>query len=79
LHTPLATHGDFHWSASYAGDLADATGRVLAAGGVALPADVLLLWRQRLGAAAVIGMLDAKAPFRRVLLDLIGHGKRALR
>jgi predicted unusual protein kinase regulating ubiquinone biosynthesis (AarF/ABC1/UbiB family) len=79
LHAPLATHGDFHWSAGYAGDLADATGRVLAAGGVALPADVLLLWRQRLGAAAVIGMLDAKAPFRRVLLDLIGHGKRALR
>jgi predicted unusual protein kinase regulating ubiquinone biosynthesis (AarF/ABC1/UbiB family) len=79
LHVPLATHGDFHWSASYASDLADATGRVLAAGGVALPADVLLLWRQRLGAAAVIGMLDAKAPFRRVLLDLIGHGKRALR
>jgi hypothetical protein len=27
----------------------------------------------------VIGMLDAKAPFRRVLLELIGHGKRALR
>jgi predicted unusual protein kinase regulating ubiquinone biosynthesis (AarF/ABC1/UbiB family) len=79
LHAPLATHGDFQWSASYAHDLADATGRVLAAGGVALPADVLLLWRQRLGAAAVIGMLDAKAPFRRVLLDLIGHGKRALR
>ncbi len=79
LHAPLATHGDFSWSASYASDLADATGRVLAAGGVALPADVLLLWRQRLGAAAVIGMLDAKAPFRRVLLELIGHGKRALR
>jgi predicted unusual protein kinase regulating ubiquinone biosynthesis (AarF/ABC1/UbiB family) len=79
LHAPLATHGDFHWSAAYASDLADATGRVLAAGGVALPADVLLLWRQRLGAAAVIAMLDARAPFRRVLLDLIGHGKRTLR
>ena len=79
LHAPLATHGDFHWSASYASDLADATARVLAAGGLALPADVLLLWRQRLGAAAVIAMLDAKAPFRRVLVELIGHGKRALR
>jgi hypothetical protein len=27
----------------------------------------------------VIGMLDAKAPFRRVLFELIGSGKRALR
>ena len=79
LHAPLATHGDFHWDAVYATTLADATGRVLAAGGLALPADVLLLWRQRLGAAAVIGMLDATAPFRRVLLDLVGTGRRALR
>ena len=79
LHAPLGTHGDFHWSAAYASNLADATGRVLAAGGVALPADVLLLWRQRLGAAAVIAMLDARAPFRRLLLELVGHGKRTLR
>lgn len=79
LQAPLATLGDFHWSASYAGDFAETTGRVLASGGVALPADVLLLWRQRLGAASVIAMLDARAPFKRTLLDLIGHGKRALR
>jgi predicted unusual protein kinase regulating ubiquinone biosynthesis (AarF/ABC1/UbiB family) len=79
LQAPLATHGEFHWNASYATSLAETTGRVLAAGGVALPASVLLLWRQRLGAAAVIAMLDAKAPFRRLLLDLIGHGKRTLR
>jgi len=79
LQAPLATLGDFHWSASYAADFAATTGRVLASGGVALPADVLLLWRQRLGAASVIAMLDAKAPFKRALLDLIGHGKRALR
>jgi hypothetical protein len=39
----------------------------------------MLLWRQRLGVAAVIGMLDATAPFRRTLFDLIGTGKRALR
>jgi predicted unusual protein kinase regulating ubiquinone biosynthesis (AarF/ABC1/UbiB family) len=79
LMAPLATHGDFHWSAAYAGQLAETTGRVLAAGGMRLPARVLLLWRQRLGASAVLGMLDAKAPFRRVLLDRIGTGKRALR
>ena len=79
LQAPLATHGDFHWGSAYGGMFADTTARVLASGNVALPADVLLLWRQRLGAAAVIGMLDAKAPFRRTLHDLIGHGKRALR
>lgn len=79
LAAPLVTHGDFHWSPSYARDLADATGRVLVAGGVHLPAKVLLLWRQRLGAAAVIGMLDARAPFRRRLLERIGTGRRALR
>ncbi|HEY6039855.1 MAG TPA: AarF/UbiB family protein, partial [Kofleriaceae bacterium] len=79
LQAPLATHGDFQWGSAYGDMFADTTARVLASGNVALPADVLLLWRQRLGAAAVIGMLDAKAPFRRTLYDLIGHGKRALR
>jgi predicted unusual protein kinase regulating ubiquinone biosynthesis (AarF/ABC1/UbiB family) len=79
LLAPLATHGEFHWSQRYASELAEATGRVLGAGGLALPADVLLLWRQRLGAASVLGLLDARAPFRRVLVDLIGTGRRALR
>ena len=51
---------------------------MLAAGGMQLPAKLLLLWRQRLGVAAVIGMLDATAPFRAVLHDLVGTGKRAL-
>jgi predicted unusual protein kinase regulating ubiquinone biosynthesis (AarF/ABC1/UbiB family) len=79
LAAPMLTHGEFHWSARYASELAEATGRALGAGGLALPADVLLLWRQRLGAAQVIAMLDARAPFRRVLVDLIGTGRRALR
>jgi predicted unusual protein kinase regulating ubiquinone biosynthesis (AarF/ABC1/UbiB family) len=79
LAAPLGGHGDFHWTAAYASELADTTRRVLAAGGLHLPASLVLLWRQRLGAAAVIGMLDAHAPFRRVLLDLVGHGRKALR
>jgi hypothetical protein len=79
LARPIVTHGDFHWSAAYARELAEDTGRVLTAGGLQLPASVLLLWRQRLGAAAVLGMLDATAPFRRALVDLIGSGRRALR
>jgi predicted unusual protein kinase regulating ubiquinone biosynthesis (AarF/ABC1/UbiB family) len=79
LAAPVIGHGDFAWTAAYASELAEATGRVLGAGGLALPADVLLLWRQRLGAASVIAMLDARAPFRQVLVDLIGTGRRALR
>jgi predicted unusual protein kinase regulating ubiquinone biosynthesis (AarF/ABC1/UbiB family) len=79
LAAPLAGHGDFAWTSRYAADLAEATGRALAGGGLALPAQLLLLWRQRLGAAAVLAMLDARAPFRRVLTDLIGTGRRALR
>ena len=79
LAAPVVSHGDFHWTRQYAGQLADATGRALSAGGLALPADLLLLWRQRLGAASVIAMLDARAPFRRGLVELIGAGRRALR
>jgi len=79
LAAPVITHGEFAWTPRYASELADATGRALGGGGLALPAKLLLLWRQRLGAAAVIGMLDARAPFRRVLVELIGTGRRALR
>ncbi len=79
LAAPLVTHGAFHWNTAYARELADTTGNVLAAGGLALPAKLLLLWRQRLGAASVIAMLDATTSFRRVLVDLIGTGRKALR
>jgi hypothetical protein len=79
LAAPLITHGEFAWTPHYASQLAEATGRALGAGGLALPASVLLLWRQRLGAAAVIALLDARAPFRRVLVELIGTGRQALR
>ena len=79
LAAPVSSHGEFAWTAQYARELASTTGRVLGARGLALPANALLLWRQRLGAAAVIAMLDARAPFRRVLVELIGTGRRALR
>jgi predicted unusual protein kinase regulating ubiquinone biosynthesis (AarF/ABC1/UbiB family) len=79
LARPLTGHGNFTWSRAYAADLGDATRRVLAAGGVRLPAPLLLLWRQRLGVAAVLGMLSPTLPFRRLLIDLIGTGRQALR
>lgn len=79
LAKPLTAKGEFHWSADYAAELSDATRRSLGAGGLRLPASLLLLWRQRLGASALLGLLDASAPYRRALLDLIGTGRRALR
>jgi len=79
LAAPLRTHGDFAWSRAYAAELAEATQRVLAQGGVALPGPQVLLWRQRIGAAATIALLDATAPFRRALVELVGTGRRALR
>ena len=79
LAAPVAGHGDFAWTAAYARELADTTHRVLATGNVRLPAGLLLLWRQRLGAAAMIALLDAQAPFRRALIDLVGTGRSALR
>ena len=79
LALPIQTHGDFHWSREYVAELSSATGRALGAGGLGLPAKLLLLWRQRLGASAVLGLLDARAPFRRVLADRIGTGRKALR
>jgi len=79
LAAPLSTHGSFRWTRGYAAEFAEVTRRVLAQGGIALPAPVLLLWRQRLGVAAVIGMLEPELPFRRLLVDQIGTGRKALR
>jgi len=79
LAAPLASHGSFRWTRDYAAELGEFTRAVLAHGGVRLPAPVLLLWRQRLGVAAVLGMLEPELPFRRLLLDQIGTGRRALR
>jgi predicted unusual protein kinase regulating ubiquinone biosynthesis (AarF/ABC1/UbiB family) len=61
----------FHFTASYARGLADLTSQLVRAGGMHIPPGGFLLWRQRLGAAAVIGMLAAEAPFREELERLL--------
>jgi predicted unusual protein kinase regulating ubiquinone biosynthesis (AarF/ABC1/UbiB family) len=68
----------FAWTPAYAGALATAFRRVLVAGGVALPAPVFMLWRQRLGVAAVLGMLGARCGLGPIVKDLIGTGRKAL-
>ena len=79
LLRPFSTDGSFVFDSIYARELATTTGRALAAGGLRLSARTLMLWRQRLAAASVIGLLGAEVPCRRILEDLIGPGRRALR
>ncbi len=73
------TGGRFLFNGAYARELATATARALAQGGLGLSARTRLLGRQRLAAAAVIGLLGAKVPCRRILEELIGTGRKALR
>ncbi len=62
---------EFSWSRRYAFDLTDTTSRLLRGSGLCLPAPVVLLWRQRLGIAAVLGSLEASASFRPLLRELV--------
>jgi predicted unusual protein kinase regulating ubiquinone biosynthesis (AarF/ABC1/UbiB family) len=75
----IDARGRFVFTSSYARELATATALALAAGGLGLSAKTLLLWRQRLAATAVLGMLEAAVPCRRILEELIGSGRKALR
>lgn len=79
LAAPWSTHEPFRWDRHYASRLTTATRDVLAAGGLGLPPSQVLLWRQRMGVAAVLGMLEPRAHFRRALLATLGTGRRALR
>jgi predicted unusual protein kinase regulating ubiquinone biosynthesis (AarF/ABC1/UbiB family) len=79
LLEPFAAGPRFRFDGGYARRLAAATARALASGGLGLDARTLMLWRQRLAAAAVIGLLDAAVPCRQILIELIGSGRSALR
>ena len=76
---PFASTEPFRWDRTYHAELSETTRGVLAAGGMQMPPSLLLLWRARLGTSAVLSMLAPRAPFRRVLRDLIGTGRTALR
>jgi predicted unusual protein kinase regulating ubiquinone biosynthesis (AarF/ABC1/UbiB family) len=63
--------GPFAWTPDYAAALAEATRRATLAEGLGLGAPHLLLWRQRLGVAAVLGSLDIAADFRGMLREIL--------
>ncbi len=57
----------FSWSRAYAAALIEATRSLIFAGLLRLPGPLLLAWRQRLGVAAVLGLLDADVDARAAL------------
>jgi len=71
LAGPYLAEGPFRWTRAYARRLGELTSLLVRAGGLTLPPAGILLWRQRLGVAAVIGELDATADFARALSDLV--------
>jgi predicted unusual protein kinase regulating ubiquinone biosynthesis (AarF/ABC1/UbiB family) len=77
LAAPLASP-TFTWTHAYATDLAAAFARVIATGAVTVPAPLLLLWRQRLGVAAVLGLVEPTLDLRGELRRLLGE-RHALR
>ena len=71
LAGPYLGEAPFHWTRAYARRLTELTSLLIRAGGLTLPPAGLLLWRQRLGVASVIGELDATADFSSVLTEIL--------
>lgn len=64
---PVRAGRAFPWTPEHAARLLAATRRSLRAGLLQIPAPLVLLWRQRLGVTAVLGMLGAPADARAAL------------
>ena len=71
------TRGEFTLSPKHVARLIARTGELLRGRRIALPAGAILLWRQRLGALAVIAALSPRLDFRRLLADLLDDGKQS--
>jgi predicted unusual protein kinase regulating ubiquinone biosynthesis (AarF/ABC1/UbiB family) len=78
LAAPFLTRGDFTLSPRHVARLITLTGELLRARRIALPPNAILLWRQRLGALAVIAALSPKLPFRKLLADLLDDGRNPI-
>lgn len=76
LSQPFLRRGPFLLEPNRVRILIDVTARLVRQGRVGLPAPVLLLWRQRLGALTVLAQLRPRLDFRRLLADLLDHADR---
>lgn len=68
---PVRARGAFPWTADHAAGLVAATRRVVRGGWLQIPPPLVLLWRQRLGVAAVLAMLGAPADARAALEEAL--------
>jgi predicted unusual protein kinase regulating ubiquinone biosynthesis (AarF/ABC1/UbiB family) len=78
LARPFLTRGEFTLSKKHVARLIARTGELLRLRRIALPAGAILLWRQRLGALAVIAALSPRLDFRRLLAEILDDGRNPL-
>ena len=78
LAAPFLRRGDFALTPAHVARLIRRTGELLRAGRIALAPDAILLWRQRLGALAVIAGLSPRLDFRRLLAELLDDGRNPI-
>ncbi|HEY2744479.1 MAG TPA: AarF/UbiB family protein, partial [Polyangia bacterium] len=78
LARPFLTRGEFTLGPKHVARLIARTGELLRLGRIALPPAAILLWRQRLGALAVIAALSPRLDFRRLLSEILDDGKNPI-
>jgi predicted unusual protein kinase regulating ubiquinone biosynthesis (AarF/ABC1/UbiB family) len=75
---PFSKRGPFQLTPEKMRQFVAVTAELGRARRVALPAPVLLLWRQRLGVLTVIASLQPRLDFRRALCDLVDDGRHPI-
>lgn len=75
LGGPFLDRGVTRLTTAYVRDLSEQTFRLAQTGQMALPPDVLLLWRQRLGVLSVLCGLRPALPFRALLAAVLDDGE----
>ena len=75
---PFLTRGEFTLAPKHVARLIARTGELLRLGRITLPPAAILLWRQRLGALAVIAALSPRLDFRRLLAELLDDGRNPI-
>ena len=78
LAAPFLARGDHALTPAAVARLIALTGELLRARRLALPPGAILLWRQRLGALAVIAGLAPRLDFRRALAELLDDGRNPI-
>lgn len=74
LSAPFLSREPTMLDANWSRELTDATWQLAKSGKLELPPTMLLLWRQRLGVFAVLSLLQARLPWRRLLAEVLDDG-----